>query len=168
MAKAKKVQAKLPSKPSELIRVALKDLRKAERSKKYVIDMGTWHEPHGDWEFNPDKGYDEYVPNGKCTVCLAGSVIAGTLGVSPKKDAEPLDFGAKTRAALRALNYFREGSIDSAFAALRISEAKQQAAREALDLLGFYYEETFYDEAAPDAFHVRLGAIAGVLESVGL
>ena len=39
--------SELPSKPSQLIRVALADLAKAERDDRYKIDMGIWHLPEG-------------------------------------------------------------------------------------------------------------------------
>lgn len=44
---------------SGLIRLALADLRKCEQSPKYKINMDDWH-----------------VPNSRCSVCLAGSVMA--------------------------------------------------------------------------------------------
>lgn len=59
----------LPDKPSELIRLAVADLERAEASPDYIIDMGCWHEP---------------IPNGLCAVCFAGAVIAGTLGAHPR------------------------------------------------------------------------------------
>ena len=37
--------SKLPDKPSELILIALKDLRAAEASEKYDINMEDWHNP---------------------------------------------------------------------------------------------------------------------------
>lgn len=38
----------LPDKPSELIRLAIKDLETCEASEKYAIFMGAWHEPVDD------------------------------------------------------------------------------------------------------------------------
>lgn len=83
-----------PDKPSELILLALKDLESVEKSKKYVVHMGHWHLP------------DE----GKCYVCFAGAVMAGTLKLSDKVNYD-LHFlpgkynGWKT--ALRALDFLR-------------------------------------------------------------
>ena len=56
---------------SDLMEVAIKDLRLVERQKKtYRIWMGDWHEPKSD---------------GKCAVCLAGSVMAAFgLGIMNK------------------------------------------------------------------------------------
>lgn len=57
----------LPDKPSELIRLALKDLRKTERQFwKYKIDMDIWH-----------SGKTSTLS--RCSVCLAGAVMAQTL-----------------------------------------------------------------------------------------
>lgn len=59
-----KTTTTLPDKPSELIRIALKDLRKCEKDPRYKVDMDFWH-----------------APNGKCKVCFAGAVMAKRLGV---------------------------------------------------------------------------------------
>lgn len=64
-----------PSKPSELIRLALRDLRAVERSKKYTVDMGSWHEPNED--------------TGVCHVCLAGAVMARSLKAGRDYDLTP-------------------------------------------------------------------------------
>jgi hypothetical protein len=51
-----------PEKLSDLIELALGDLEKVEKDERYRVDMEAWHTPL----------------NGKCRVCLAGSVIAQT------------------------------------------------------------------------------------------
>jgi ribosomal protein S27AE len=93
----RKALKKLPNKMSELIMVAIKDLKKIEKSKYYAINMGVWHEP-----------------NGKCTVCFAGSVMAKTLGVDRRLYAYPSSFSEETRAKLEALDYLRKGEIQNA------------------------------------------------------
>ena len=55
--------SELPDKPSELIRLALADLRKCEADPRYLIDMAQWHRP---------------VTSELCHVCLAGAVMART------------------------------------------------------------------------------------------
>lgn len=56
----------LPDKLSDCLELALADLAKVERHKsKYVVNMGRWHE-HDD---------------GKCSVCLAGSLLAKTMKI---------------------------------------------------------------------------------------
>ena len=42
------------------------------------------------------------------SVCVAGAVIAGTLGADPTRDLGPQDFGENERA-LYALDHFRCG-----------------------------------------------------------
>lgn len=99
---------KLPGKPSELIRLALSDFIAAE--KKFEINMSRW-----------------YVVNGKCSVCFAGAVMAGTLGKT-RDDVKELgltnDDGefelfprylGREGPALAALNEFREGRLDAGF-----------------------------------------------------
>lgn len=85
----------LPDEPSALIRLALRDLEKAERSRLYTIDMDNWH-----------------LPNGVCKVCFAGSVMAFSLGARRHDRVEPEDFDNDTRRKLIALNYFRSGRIE--------------------------------------------------------
>ena len=94
--------SKLPEKPSELILIALKDLKSAEESKKYEIEMGDWHNPpipniYGDI----DK---------KCEVCFAGSVMAFSLEGDINRHYEPKDFPGE-EGKLNALDCFRLGQI---------------------------------------------------------
>lgn len=86
----------LPKKLSDCLELALKDLAQVERMKRtYTVSMYRWHEP-----------------NGKCTVCLAGSVMARTLERDPSDDCGPTSFDdARTRDRLYALNFLRQGDI---------------------------------------------------------
>lgn len=96
----KKQPIKLPDKPSALIRLALRDLEKCERSKKFTIDMSTWFEP-----------------NGTCRVCLAGSVMAQSLKCSTAHELVPCmtDIGDRDLCdKLDALNEFRCGAVADA------------------------------------------------------
>lgn len=96
----------LPHKPSDLIELALADLIKCERSIKYHIDMSVWHEP-----------------NGTCAVCLAGAVMAKSLGVSITADAAPhVDIPNADAGKLSALDQFRMGDCEMAFLELGGSE----------------------------------------------
>ena len=93
--------SKLPEKPSELILIALKDLRAAEASEKYDINMGGRY-----WHFPPktkDKSY-------KCEVCLAGSVMAFSLGGDINNHYEPGNFPGE-EGKLRSLDVFRTGHV---------------------------------------------------------
>lgn len=86
----------LPDRPSGMIRLGLADLERAENDSRYVVDMNDWHRP------------DE----GVCLVCMAGAVMAFSLGMDPTVDASPSRYGASTvRAKLCMLNEFREGDV---------------------------------------------------------
>lgn len=67
----KLMKDKLPRRFSTLILHALKDLRKAERSPKYKVDMTNWH-----------------MPNSHCSVCFAGAVMAFSLKLDPKTEVD--------------------------------------------------------------------------------
>lgn len=82
-------------KPSKLIRIALGDLVKAERSKKYRVDMRKWHKP-----------------NGQCAVCFAGSVMAFSLKADRLSHLCDTDF--RSRLQLDALDDLRMGRVDEA------------------------------------------------------
>lgn len=97
----------LPNKPSALILLALKDLAKIERSKKYRVNMQHWHDP-----------------NGKCKVCFAGSVMAKTLGVIPESYARPSQFDYTTANKLFALNSFRIGELSNGLSEMNIRHPK--------------------------------------------
>lgn len=86
----KRTRSKLPPKPSALLTLALNDLAKAERSPKYRIDMRVWHDP-----------------NAHCSVCFAGSVMAGTLKARPTELLEPDCYTPVIAGQLEALNNFR-------------------------------------------------------------
>ena len=91
----------LPDRPSELLRLAVNDLEKAERSPKYEIEMGHWHFP---------------LDDDLCTVCMAGAVMAFTLDVPHDEEYAVLSrsFDADTRGKLHALDDFRRGYVGDA------------------------------------------------------
>jgi len=87
-------------KPSELIRVAVADLEAVEKDERYRVDMGVWH-------VRSDESME-----GPCFVCLAGAVMAKSLGAVHGNNLIPIDFGADLAHSLMALNSFRMGFID--------------------------------------------------------
>jgi len=109
----------LPKKPSKLLTVALEDMGKARRSRKYILDMEDWHVP----------GYASGKP---CEVCVAGAVMALRLGADPKKDYYDDDFGPDNGDRLCAIDLFRNGAIRSAFESLStgISPSQLQVLRD--------------------------------------
>lgn len=81
----------LPNKLSDLITLAYEDAKQILRTPGYVLDMHLWHQYH----------------KGVCRVCLAGSVMAKTLGAPRTKDLTPSDMPEAVRGKLEALNMFR-------------------------------------------------------------
>ena len=108
----------LPDLPSELLRLALSDLRKCEQDPTFRIDMGVWLLPAG---VNTlfERSYDQ------CSVCLAGSVMAQTLKHPLGLSGGPRDWRFDTASKLYALNYFRTGIVVAAYVWLRRSRPKE-------------------------------------------
>ena len=97
----KPTKFKRPAPPDKLwkvVEIALADLKKAEASPEYSVDMSVWHQP-----------------NGACKVCLAGSVMAFTLGVPIDRRVGDANRMGKWENPLRALDYFRLGNFQSAY-----------------------------------------------------
>ena len=69
------IEDTLPNKPSELIRVALRDLCKAEQTPWMRVNMSLWVSVR-----NVD-GDEEYLSGGPntCVVCLAGAAVVGSV-----------------------------------------------------------------------------------------
>ena len=61
----------LPDTLHGLLRVGLDDLRLCEADPGYTVDMNHWHLP------------SKLMKPGTCLVCVAGAVMAKTLGVPP-------------------------------------------------------------------------------------
>lgn len=113
----------LPNKLSALMRVALVDLAKAERSKYVGIDMGDWVT----LEYLIDEGAvirnnDTVVDlmkrvndSEQCTVCFAGSVMAYSLDVTGFDN-----LSTEESEKMQALNYVREGEVRMALLFLNL------------------------------------------------
>lgn len=95
---------RLPDKASELILLALKDLEACERDDDYEICMGEWHSP---MLIDPAESEEEV-----CAVCLAGSVMAKSLGADLDELRQPNDFPEEKK--LQGLNQVRVGLIKRA------------------------------------------------------
>jgi hypothetical protein len=95
--------AMLPKKLSELLRMALDDLYKAERDPRFFVDMGAWYCVDED---NPDR----------CLCCLAGAVIANRMNVNPASERYDMPEGVDPDDAcvLQALDHLRSGNIQAA------------------------------------------------------
>ena len=108
-APAKKRKFKLPSKPSDLIDLAVDDLERVEKDKRFVVDMGTYNSHEA----------------GKCHVCFAGSVMAKSLELVSEKDVDDVLHGkvgdAVVYRKILALDYFRRGQVVTALDRLGLS-----------------------------------------------
>lgn len=135
---------KLPDKPSELIRLALGDMKKCEADPKYTINMDRWH---------------DLLLEGLCAVCLAGSVMAQTLHEKWWRSLNLSEFDDNTALKLSALNDFRSGNVASGLWELRLWDQRKE---HPLDR-----EITNYD-VNPDYFHADMEELAKDLEECGL
>lgn len=97
----------LPSKPSKLIKLALKDLELVEKDPNYKVDMDQWHMPNRITQH--------------CQVCLAGSIMAKTLKTPLSMSVIPSDMGIYNNNKLRALDCFRGGFISAGMEEMRFS-----------------------------------------------
>jgi len=89
----------LPDTLSGLLTLALDDLAKCDADLRYIVDMGSWHEP--------DR-------QGRCAVCLAGAVMAKSLGY-PHSSLFPSSFSGSLRCKMEALNCLRKGECIDAW-----------------------------------------------------
>ena len=84
---------------SSLLEAAIKDARSLDRDKYRPLSIA-WHQADED---------------GKCEVCLAGSMIAGTLQSPPSKTLTPYRFSGNTPRLLETVDYMRGGQWVAAF-----------------------------------------------------
>jgi len=90
-------KTKLPNKPSEIIMMTLDDMRWVERSKKYKVDMGTFHTP---------TNYPVGSIGPVCRVCMAGVVMARS-AANPTIELDPDDFTEDDECKLNSLDSLR-------------------------------------------------------------
>lgn len=136
----------LPRKPSKLIRLALADLTRVERSKKYVVDMDHFHFPN----FDPDRV--------TCSVCFAGAVMAKTLDANPKIFHLPSEYPPKVRDQLAALDQFRQGKVADGLLYLGIAKPQGIGSTRTV----------FPHESDPAEFKADMHKLANHLESLKL
>lgn len=122
---------KLPSKLSEVLGVAIKDMAKIAKLRDravvghkpvpYRISMGHWHEQ----QFANSRNSPGSTV---CAVCFAGSVMAGSLGVSRSVATTPGhlhdngEISERDRNRLYALNALRQFEIADAMATVGIDK----------------------------------------------
>jgi hypothetical protein len=138
--------SKLPTKPSAAIRLALADLRKVEEDPSYTVRMDWWHWP---------------ISEGVCAVCLAGAVMAKTLG-APRDDIGPSRLASMgviapyERDVLVSLDSFRCGFVEQG-----LSEFYRRTIETSVHVTPPQYEKD------PEGFHAAMNELADALEKEG-
>lgn len=134
---------RLPDKPSELIRVALADIRLVEEDDRYVMDMDDWH------SLRPHNTY-------KCHVCVAGAVMAKSLKAKRLEYVSPKNYSPSVRKKLVALDNFRSGHINNGLAIMELPQTSNRI-----------FNITAYEDDR-ELFHEDMNDLATYLESIGL
>lgn len=158
----------LPKKPSELIRVALADLKAVEKNEKYRVNMNVWHargfeyERHNNGVLKFDERGFPIKKSEHCAVCFAGAVMACTLKVDDSSEAEPIDkiFSKATTGKLLALNNFRSGYVRDGLLDMGVSHKKLEAVES-------FFDVTDYEDD-PAKFKRDMRRLAKKLEEAGL
>ena len=152
-----------PEKLSALLDLAIADARGLDRARYTPVWM-TWHRPR--------------PLDGKCMVCLAGAVIAGTLGcaagttidIATSESADPQSTtitDERWRRALWALDSAREGHWRDAFRALHGTHPDGEL-YDALEALPDPADPEFSDWDKLDTHLASLAAGANKLRQLGL
>jgi len=150
----------LPNKPSELIRLAIKDMQLCEKDSRYNLNMNHWHSGGS--------------PNGErvCQVCMAGSVMAKTLKTPIEDYDDILDSNNPDSLfynKLRAINSFRLGFLEDGSYLLGIAE-------DSIDFPALYRRLPFLESKPYDnmmardlpLFYEHMLSIADEFELIGL
>lgn len=95
MRKKKLIDGSLPDKLSDLLWLAISDLRACAGDDNYRIAMCNWHVSFSD----------------ACYVCMAGSIMANSLQCDIQRNFAPDNFTLDTRAKLYAVNCMRKGNF---------------------------------------------------------
>ncbi len=149
----------LPQYPSELIRVALNDLKKIEKDPAYTVNMNCWHIPAGTFIF------DTLDPT-ECHVCFAGSVMAKTFDVAIAESIRPDDFNDINNIKFRALDRFRRGDVSEGFSRLQRHQSYHTEDFSFKNGVAFDRDITPYQRDAK-AFHEGMRKLARDLEQAG-
>lgn len=89
---------KLPGHPADLLKLALKDMKKCLKNEQYKIEMGFWH-----WA---------QLDTNTCYICIAGAIMAQTLNTPPNISKRPEDFSNKDiQNKLQAIDLILAGDI---------------------------------------------------------
>lgn len=149
----------LPRLPSALLRLAVADSMACEQDPSYVLEMTTW------------MGRDSET--GRCQVCMAGAVLARTLGIVLSDDLGSADGtpihrlcpDMTKRSRLWAIDQLRIGMVQSALECLSIKRTVSQV--DAIDRATYVIKDAYNARLYRAGWATYLEA-ARILEEVGL
>lgn len=146
----------LPASPVEVLRLAAADLRKCGEDERFIYDPQEWHAPSK----NGRTGQEI------CYVCVAGAVMAQTLGARGVVDIWATDYAdPHIVARLEMLDAVRQGSFATAVKMSDGTETDVQVARVRLQMRDIQSES--FEELA-DEIERRAGVLEAFLKSRGL
>lgn len=155
---------RLPDLPSELIALALRDMRAVMRKPLYRINMSIWHEPRY-------TARDGRLMS--CSICMAGAVMAGTLRADPGRHVLGTFYSRDTACKISAINAFRTGRVQQGILYMRgIRFGGRAAGRVRRELtekgapLEMYIPE--YDGSDPEVFFRAMHRMKRLLRRAGL
>lgn len=170
----------LPRKMSALIKIALRDIRKAEKSAAFVVDMREWYEPNQEIVCRVGDSDGLVISKQKaCVACAAGSVMAFSFGLGPDGNpdkASNLLGSEENGMQLSAIDSLRRGAVASAARELDISYDQWEGPERDIDdtkkLDGFFEKLNSnipdYDNIDPKPFHEAMEKLQAKLEKAGL
>jgi hypothetical protein len=172
---ARRQQVILPTKLSSLIKIALRDMRKAEaKPKEFVIEMSEWfHREEVECRTREGTIVDAHEV---CVMCAAGSVMAFSLGVLKHKnidEAQPHHY-PKNERQLNAINELRVGSVGGAYSIIHDDDPitaddeddQYQKMADIAETLNCDIPEYYGDN--PEPFHREMEKLQKRLEKAGL
>ena len=169
----------LPDKLSELLEVAINDLLSLDRDK-YIPIWDQWHTPGQTWrqalaemDENIEIDSKDNIP---CAVCLAGAVIANSVGASPTSFidvTEDVTFGDNHLIdehdliqKLMALDFLRSGSIARACTTMGIELTLEQEAH--FDSMYYNTGCAFTDWPTAENHMEKMSKLVTELKEIGL
>lgn len=145
----------LPKIPSKLLQLAMDDLALIEKDERYTVNMSHWHHS---WNSLADR----------CSVCLAGAVMAMTCKVPFHYFVVSTDyFEIENQRAFEAIDWFRQGSIQDAFDKLGLDMSDGSPARTYMISNGSYAHIPMY-QPDPVRFRLAMNVLIYNLEKAGL
>lgn len=105
---------RLPKRPSNLLKVSLRDFQRARRTPGIKIQMESWHSP----KYRYPEEMQPLCEFTCCFVCMAGAVMHCSGGAPLTHTLNPEDFPEPLRGQLYAINYLRSGYVYQAFSVM--------------------------------------------------